>query len=187
MSAPAFKGVTYTSKRELMPKQTPLIFLGDSLFQFHDFSNFGPHHNAGIAGDTTDGILYRLHYTLEKEPSSLVLMIGINDLLQMQYVEIIKENCLKIFKKLDLLDKVYICSILPIEMMDGSFDINEKIIILNHFLKQEALQRGYIYVDIYREMVAEDGGIQKALSSDGLHLTAKAYTILEKVLKDHLQ
>ena len=170
-----------------MPKQTQIIFLGDSLFQFHNFSSFDPHHNAGIAGDTTDGVLYRLHYTLKKEPRFLILMIGINDLLQGQYVEIIKENFLKILKRLDTIEKVYLCSILPIAMMDESFDINEKIILLNHFLKKEAKERGYVYVDIYKEMVAKDGGIQKDLSSDGVHLTAKAYGILERTLKDHLQ
>ena len=169
-----------------MQEKNRLIFLGDSLFQFHNFSNFNPQHNAGIAGDTSDGILYRLHYTLEKKPTALVLMIGINDLLQMQYVEIIQENFLKIFTKLDALEKVYICSILPVALMNDSFDINEKIIILNHFLKAEAEQRGYVYIDIYKKMVGDDSSIQKELSSDGVHLTAKAYEILENMLKDHL-
>ena len=169
-----------------MQEKNRLIFLGDSLFQFHDFSNFNPQHNAGIAGDTSDGLLYRLHYTLDKNPSALVLMIGINDLLQMQYIEIIQENYLKIFAKLDALEKVYICSVLPVGLMNDSFDINEKIIVLNHFLKTEAVKRGYIYVDIYKEMVSEDASIQKEFSSDGVHLTAKAYDILEKTLKDHL-
>ena len=169
-----------------MQEKNRLIFLGDSLFQFHNFSNFNPQHNAGIAGDTSDGLLYRLHYTLEKKPTALVLMIGINDLLQMQYVEIIKENYLKIFAQLEAIENIYICSILPVELLGESFDINEKIISLNHFLKVEAKQRGYIYVDIYKEMVGKNGSIQQDLSSDGVHLTAKAYEILEKTLKDHL-
>lgn len=43
-----------------MLKHNDLIFLGDSLTDFHDWSAFGRHHNAGTAGDTTDGLLYRL-------------------------------------------------------------------------------------------------------------------------------
>jgi len=169
-----------------MQEKNRLVFLGDSLFQFHNFSNFNPQHNAGIAGDTSDGILYRLHYTLDKKPTALVLMIGINDLLQMQYVEIIQENYLKIFAKLDALEKVYICSVLPVDLINDNFNINEKIIVLNHFLRTEAEQRAYVYIDIYKEMVGDDGGIQKELSSDGVHLTAKAYEILERVLENHL-
>lgn len=114
-------------------------------------------------------------------------MIGINDLLQMQYLEIIEKNFLKIFDKLAAVERVYICSLLPVEMMNDSSDINEKIILLNHFLKRTSRERGYIFVDLYSALAADDGGIQKALTSDGVHLTPQAYEIFEGILKDHLQ
>lgn len=170
----------------MMYQNSKLIFLGDSLTQFHDWSNFGAHHNAGIAGDTTAGLLYRLHYTLEKAPQTLVLQIGINDLLQGQYIETIQENYLKIMTKIQNIPKIVLISLLPVEMYDGSHEINEKIILLNHFLKHTCKQYGFIYVDLYTQMVGSDGGIQKAFTSDGVHLTDKAYKVWESVLKDHL-
>jgi len=169
-----------------MQRCSNLIFLGDSLTQFHNWSDFGEHYNAGIAGDTTDDLLYRLHYTLEKKPNSIVMMISINDLLQGQYLETIQSNYQNILRQLEIVEKVYVFSVLPVEMMDQTIQINKDIIMLNHFLKQEAAQRGYLYIDLYSEMVSGNGGIKEGLSSDGVHLTPKAYEIWEKVLKNHL-
>ncbi|MGB6019665.1 MAG: GDSL-type esterase/lipase family protein [Sulfurimonadaceae bacterium] len=165
---------------------TPLIFLGDSLTDFHDWANFGKHHNAGIAGDTTDGLLYRLHYTLEKKPTTLVLMIGINDLLQGQDVERMKKNYQKIFEKIGVIDTVVILSLLPVKMMAQTYEINEKVILLNHFLKNECAERAFIFSDLYSSMVDKDCGIKEELTSDGLHLTTKAYTIWQQQLRIHL-
>ena len=169
-----------------MKKKSDLIFIGDSLTQFHDWSNFGEHHNAGIAGDTTDGLLYRLHYTLEKKPTTVVLMIGINDLLQGQYIEIIQENFQNILKHFQEIKNIYLLSLLPVEIIEQTTQINKKIITLNHFLKKEASDRGYLFIDLYSNMVDKNSGIKDGLSSDGVHLTPEAYEIWEKVLKNHL-
>jgi len=169
-----------------MHKNSKLIFLGDSLTQFHDWSGLGIHHNAGIAGDTTDGLLYRLHYTLEKAPKTIVLQIGINDLLQGQYVETIQANYEKIFKSLQKIPKVIIVSLLPVEMIPQTTQINENIIRLNHFIKLECKEKGFVYIDLYSQMVDEHLGIRKELTSDGVHLTPKAYQLWENTLKKFL-
>ena len=169
-----------------MQKHSNLIFIGDSLTQFHDWSNFGAHHNAGIAGDTTDGLLYRLHYSLEKKPTTIVLMIGINDLLQGQYLDTIQSNYQNILRQLQAVQTVYLLSILPIEMMQQATQINEEIITLNHFLEQETTEKGYHFIDLYSELVDSHSSMREGLSSDGVHLTPKAYEIWEKVLKNHL-
>lgn len=166
-----------------MTKQTDLIFLGDSLTDFHDWANFAKHHNAGIAGDTTDGLLYRLHYTLEKKPETIVLMIGINDLLQGQNLETMKKNYKKIFDKIEGTDKIYLLSLLPVQAMAQTQQINENVIRLNHFLKAESAQRKFVYVDLYSAMVDKNGGLREELTSDGVHLTPKAYEIWEEALK----
>ncbi len=171
---------------KMLNNKNSLIFLGDSLTQFHDWSNFGEHHNAGIAGDTTDGLLYRLHYTLEKKPKTVLLMIGINDLLQGQYVETMQNNYLKIFETIKQIDKVYILSLLPVEAMDQTVQINENVILLNHFIKIACSARGFIYIDLYKLMVDNAMGIQKEFTSDGVHLTSKAYEVWEKTLEKYL-
>ncbi len=166
---------------------TPLIFLGDSLTDFHDWANFGEHHNAGIAGDTADGLLYRLHYTLEKKPETLVLMIGINDLLQNQDVETMKRNYKKIFDQVEAIDNVLILSLLPVQAMDQTSQINESVIVLNHFLRSECAVKEFVYIDLYSLMVDKNCGIKEELTSDGVHLTPKAYRVWEEALQNHLK
>lgn len=169
-----------------MPKQFDLIFLGDSLTAFHDWSDFGPHHNAGIAGDTTDGLLYRLHYTLEKKPKTVVIMIGINDLLQGQGTEKMKENYTKLFTKVKTVPNVVILSLLPIYASEKTAMINENIIRLNHFLKSECTKLGFLFIDLYTMMCDDEGGMKEDLTSDGVHLTAKGYGIWQRALAAHL-
>ena len=114
-----------------MAKQSDLIFLGDSLTDFHDWSAFGEHHNAGIAGDTTDGLLYRLHYTLEKQPETLVLMIGINDLLQGQPIEKMEQNYARILEQMEDIHTVVILALLPVKAVPETATINNDIRELN--------------------------------------------------------
>jgi len=166
-----------------MTKQSDLIFLGDSLTDFHDWANFGEHHNAGIAGDTTDGLLYRLHYTLEKKPKTTVLMIGINDLLQGQDLETMKKNYKKIFEKTEGINNIFILSLLPVQAMAQTEQINENVIRLNHFLRSESNKRAFVYIDLYCLMVDKNGGIKEDLTSDGVHLTPKAYEVWEETMK----
>ena len=165
---------------------TDLLFLGDSLTQFHDWSHFGAHHNAGIAGETTDGLLHRLHYTLKKQPHTLILQIGINDLLQGHCPETVQENYVRLFGALQAVEKVIIISLLPVEMNPYTEQLNENVIVLNHFLRQASQTYGFVYLDLYTEMVSKDGGIRAELTSDGVHLTPTAYEIWERVLEDHL-
>ena len=169
-----------------MQKCSSLIFLGDSLTQFHNWSDFGEHHNAGIAGDTTDGLLYRLHYTLGKKPTIVVLMIGINDLLQGQHLEIIQENYHNILTQLQDVKHLYILSTLPVEATKQTTQINEDIIRLNHYLRLLSNTLQYHYIDLYSLMVDKNLGMKQPLTSDGVHLTAKAYDLWEQKLKHHI-
>lgn len=170
-----------------MTSQSNLLFLGDSLTAFHDWSGFGSHHNAGIAGDTTDGLLHRLHYTLAKDPRCVVLMIGINDLLQGQRIDRMKHHYQNILQQLQSIETVVILSLLPVASAMQTIEINEKVILLNWFLKNESQQKGLIYLDLYNMMVDRDGGIKEALTSDGVHLTPEAYALWENALHKRLK
>ena len=58
--------------------KSKLVFLGDSLTMRHNWSNFKA-TNMGIDGDTTAGVLSRMH--LASEAETIVLMISVNDIL----------------------------------------------------------------------------------------------------------
>jgi len=169
-------------KESAMVHKSDLIFLGDSLTDYHDWSSFGPHHNAGIAGDTTDGILYRLHYTLDKKPKRVILMIGINDLFQGATLQEIKSNYIKIFDGLKGVDDLIILSLLPVIMEPQTELINEQVIALNHFLKKASKEYDARFIDLYRHFIDSRNGLKESYTVDGVHLSVKGYEVWEKVL-----
>jgi lysophospholipase L1-like esterase len=170
-----------------MTEHNSTVFLGDSLTAFHDWSAFGSHHNAGIAGDTTDGLLYRLHYTLAKKPKTVVIMIGINDLLQGQAIETIEQNYASILEQIEGIHTVVILSVLPVKAMPETAGINNDIRELNTYLQKESRTRAYTFVDLYTLMRDEKGGLKERYSSDGVHLMPAAYCIWEETLKTVFQ
>lgn len=69
----------------LSNSESEIVFLGDSLSDYCEWSEFFPNQrikNRGIAGDTTDGILNRIDEVIQSKPQKLFLLIGINDLNQ---------------------------------------------------------------------------------------------------------
>lgn len=167
-------------------KTTETIFLGDSLTDFHDWKRFGEHHNAGIAGDTTDGLLYRLHYTLEKKPKTLILMIGTNDLLQRIPLQRIEKNYALILEQLGAVETLIILSLLPVTAVEPTRAINREVVELNSYLMAAAEKEGFTYVDLYRHFVDEKGGLQERYTIDGVHLTPEGYRLWESLLAPYL-
>ncbi len=168
-------------------KKTDLIFLGDSLTDYHDWHHFGAHHNAGIAGDTTDGLLYRMHYTLDKKPHTVVLMIGINDLLQGVPLTQIKQNYSKLLEALSEIDRLFILSTLPVIAEAQTEQINDNVIALNIFLRIEAAKRERHYVDLYSSFVNAQDGLQEQYTIDGVHLNDEGYQLWEIQLGSELK
>jgi len=168
-------------------KHSDLIFLGDSLTDFHNWQQFGAHHNAGIAGDTTDGLLYRLHYTLQKQPHTLILMIGINDLLQHTPVKTIEQNYTALLTQLKTVPNVIVLSVLPVIAMEETKTINDRVVVLNIFLKMQASMHAMTYLNLYRFFADANGTLQTRYSLDGVHLNDEGYRLWERLLKEKLQ
>ncbi len=142
-----------------------------------------PHHNAGIAGDTTDALLSRL----QKKPGTLVLMIGINDLLQGHDVKHIEEKYAEIFEKIEGTDKVVILSLLPVKAVPETAALNQNVKQLNRYLHNESQKSGFAFVDLYSFMTDRDEGLIASYTSDGVHLTPEGYRIWEETLTPFLQ
>ena len=114
-------------------------------------------------------------------------MIGVNDLLQGQNIEVMKENYTKIFTQVKEIPEVVILSLLPVYASAQTAMINENIIRLNHFLRSECSKRGFLFIDLHKLMCDTDGGMKEELTSDGVHLTPKAYTIWQQQLSTYFQ
>lgn len=166
-------------------KQSSLVFLGDSLTMRHNWSNFGA-SNMGIDGDTTAGILSRMH--LASEAKTIVLMIGVNDILNQLPLVRIQSNYTKILKKFSHDQKIYILSLLPVIDTAQTRKINQDIRTLNKWLQIQAEEYGFEFIKLYPEFLDKQGkGLKKDLTTDGIHLTPKAYKLWEKLLKNNLR
>ncbi len=166
-------------------KQSDLVFLGDSLTMRHNWSNFGA-SNMGIDGDTTAGILSRMH--LASEAKTIVLMIGVNDILNQIPLVRIQSNYTKILKKFSHDQKIYILSLLPVIDAVQTRKINQDIKTLNKWLQTQTQEYGFEFVKLYPEFLNKQGkGLKEDLTTDGIHLTPKAYKLWDRLLKNSLR
>ncbi len=166
-------------------KQSDLVFLGDSLTMRHNWSDFRA-SNMGIDGDTTAGILSRMH--LASQAKTIVLMIGVNDILNQIPLVRIQSNYTKILKKFSRDQKIYILSLLPVIDAAQTRKINQEIKTINKWLKVQAEAYGFEYINLYPEFLdTNKKGLKEELTNDGIHLTPKAYRLWSKILKERLE
>lgn len=165
-------------------KATGLVFLGDSLTMRHNWSNFKA-SNMGIDGDTTADILSRLHYA--KEAKHIVLMIGVNDILNQIPLREIQANYRRILESFSKEQKLTLLSLLPVIDERGTKSINQDIRTMNRWLKLQVEKDNLDYIDLYPHFLdPQNQGLKREFTTDGIHLTSKAYRLWEKILKTEL-
>lgn len=139
--------------------------------------------NRGISGDTTDGVLDRLH-TVGPNIKQVFIMIGVNDIMRGKSSEYVFENYKKILKYFQEKNiKVVIQSTLYIGESRKQ-DFNPKIEKLNKDLKDFA-KNNQIYIIDLNPIFAPSKILLKNYTTDDLHLNGKAYLLwvneLEKI------
>lgn len=175
------------------PKKDNLtIFLGNSLTENFEayFSFKDTLLNFGISGDFTEGILNRLDQVIEFKPKKIVLMIGINDILEKVPIDTITGNYSKIvgriLKEIPNV-KLYIQSNLPVYQRESLITSNDDNMVevrkLNDFLKELCGQKQIDYIDLFPLFVDEHNQLQPELTTDGIHLNEKGYSIWKKELE----
>jgi hexosaminidase len=166
-------------------KQSDLVFLGDSLTMRNNWSEFKA-SNMGIDGDTTAGILSRMH--LAAQAKTIVLMIGVNDILNQTPLVRIQSNYTKILRKFSRDQKIYVLSLLPVIDATQTQKINQEIKTINKWLQTQTKEYGYEYINLYPEFLdTNKKGLKDDLTNDGIHLTSKAYRLWSRILKERLK
>lgn len=146
--------------------------------------------NFGIAGDTTQGVLWRLQNGEGEgfKPKAIMLMIGTNNTsARNSPTEIAMGVAADVFElRKDFPDaKILLLGIFPRGKADAPVraqiaDINKMISALND-------NNHIIYLDIGSKFLAEDGSIPKDVMSDALHPTTKGYEIWAEAVKEPLE
>lgn len=170
-------------------KENPLeyndvVFLGNSITERGgDWSKrFGIPHlkNRGIKGDVTDGVLQRLDEIIYYKPKAVFLLIGINDLYNLNNkkeipsAEYVGNNILKIAKTIkegSPETRIYIQTVLP---TSNDF-MKTDIIKVNAMIKNNCANGIYEVIDLHPIFTNERGLIMEDLSNDGTHPNEKGY------------
>jgi lysophospholipase L1-like esterase len=180
-----------------------LLFVGDSITDW--FSNpfrngaapglevwkatFTPYQpaNFGIAGDTTQGVLWRMQNgELEGfQARVIVLMLGTNNINRNPVDEIVDGDRLIIeeFRKRQPQAKVLLLGIFP-RGADPANPYRATIREINAKLATLADSKQVFFMDIGDKFLTPDGRLTTEIMADGLHPTAKGYQIWADAIKD---
>lgn len=184
-----------------------VLFLGDSITQGWGGSgkkvwaaNFEPMKaaNFGIGGDRTEHILWRLTEGKELEgiqPKVCVLMIGTNNTSSNsaeQIAEGVKADVAELRKQRPEM-KILLLGVFPraggIKKEDTvapKEKINPKIAAINSIISKLDDGKMVKYLDIGPKFLNADGGLEKAVMPDLLHLSEKGYQIWADAIKESL-
>ena len=164
-----------------------VVFLGDSITRggsWHEWFPRSPIRNRGIGGDTTSGVLNRLHQVTSGKPSRVFLLIGTNDVMLGESDATIVENIATIverFARESSETQLFVQSILP-----RGAGYRDRIEALNRKIRGAIGDRAE-WIDLYPLLLDEDGSIADRYSNDELHLLGAGYTVWSDAIADRVR
>lgn len=176
-----------------------VVFMGNSITEGWltanpDFFEGKPYINRGIGGQTTPQMLLRFRQdVINLKPSVVVILAGTNDIAGNtgpMTLKAIRDNILSMVELAQANSiKPIVCSVLPAYRYPWrtGLEPNIKIPKLNALLKEMALQKEALYLDYFSTMADERNGLQKAYTTDEVHLTKKGYAKLEPMIEAAIQ
>jgi len=129
--------------------------------------------NQGIDGDSTRGMLERFNRSVEPEKPDMVLIWGgINDLSSMKKPQDILPNIIELVERTKTIGAVPI--VLNVAPVAGTH-FNDTVRELNQLSKKYCEESDLMYLDIYSELVDDEGKLPQLYSNDGVHLSDMGY------------
>ena len=174
-----------------------IVFVGDSLVEWYPLEEHysGKNvYNRGIRSDLTLGVYNRLQTSvLELEPTIVVIMVGTNDITAQRSINAILKTYKEIvYDSFYYAVDIYVMSVPP-QNKDFETNIfinvdnnNKRIRELNAKLEAFCDTCSATYINLYDLLVDENGYLNEAYSTDGLHLNNEGYTIWTNLLKEKL-
>jgi lysophospholipase L1-like esterase len=169
------------------------LFVGNSLTEGWGpeswATSFAPHGvlNAGISGDFTDHILWRLdHGNLNgPPPKAVILLIGTNDLAAHRSPELtadgIRANLMLLRQRLPEA-RILLLGLLPREEFADA-PLRRAAAQVNKLIRDCADGEHIVYAEIGDVLLDSDGRLGAALSPDWLHFNERGYALLASRLE----
>lgn len=145
--------------------------------------------NFGIAGDTTQGVLYRLQNGEGQgfSPKAVMLMIGTNNTRANTAGEIAEGvGAVVLELQKDFPDaKILLLAVFPRGAADDP--VRAEIAEINSIISRLDDGERVVYMDIGDIFLDEQGNIPRDIMSDGLHPTTRGYELWAEAVKEPLQ
>ena len=175
------------------------MFLGDSITDFYSLEEYYdnlPVVNSGISGNKTTDILNNMKERVyQYNPTKIFLLIGTNDLdsTDEDIVEVTFDNIKKIVNEIreNRSDAtIYVESVYPvnstIENNSVSNRTNKKIRNLNKKLSSYCDGENCNYINLYDDLIDDEGNLKEEYTEDGLHLNSLGYVVITRELLPYL-
>ena len=144
--------------------------------------------NRGISGDMTNGVLKRLAEITHFKPKAIIILIGINDLYNIHYqkeipsAEYVGNNIIKIteiLREKSPETKIFLQTVLPTTEVFMKANIAK----VNNIIKTYEKNGVYKVIALNAEFSDKNGLLKKELTTDGVHLNDKGYTVWVELIK----
>ena len=176
-----------------------IVFMGDSITEGwgkNPVGNVGeffpgkPYVNRGISGQTTPQMLVRLRPdVIDLQPFAMVLLAGINDIAENTGPMPLSDTEGNIQSMVELARahgiRVILCGLTPAKSFLWRPSINPapKVLEFNSWIKSYAAAEHIPFVDYYSLLVDSTGAFPSDLSYDGVHPTAKGYSLMQTAVE----
>jgi lysophospholipase L1-like esterase len=187
------------TKRVALFKREPIVkgrvmMVGNSITeggQWKKLLNDTTIINRGISGDVTFGLINRMHDIIDRRPSKLFLLIGINDISRNTPDDLIAKNIFFFIMNVrqgSPNTQIFLQSILPTNdhfknLYPAFIGKRAHILKVNESLSKYEKVLGYTFIDLNSHFCDADGNMEAQYTQDGLHLNEKGYLLWVDVLK----
>jgi lysophospholipase L1-like esterase len=171
-----------------------IVFVGNSLTRDGKWSEMFQMiniRNRGIGSDCAEGVLNRIDEILDPPPAKIFFEIGLSDMARgYSTQEIINyyEKIIQISRERSPDVELYIQSVLP--EREGVYSThpftNKDIVLLNEKLETLAKKLFCTYVNLHPYFL-KNGELDSMYTYDGVHLTAKGYSVWKKEIEQYIK
>ena len=163
-----------------------IVMLGNSITYecaWNELLNRDDVINRGIPGETIEGIIDRLPTILLSHTKSVVLMAGINNILNGNKIINLTKHYTQLLDSLNANSRLIVCSTLYTSIYKEKHD---EIKALNTFLEHYCRVKQIPSINLNTVLASDDHILHRKYTYDGVHLNSKGYEVWRDALMPYL-
>jgi lysophospholipase L1-like esterase len=134
--------------------------------------------NAGVNGESTEGMLWRFSLAvIAEKPDAVIVWGGINDLGAARNPEQVMGNLAKLYESYREIGAMPVaCTLTPTRRTSPNMRR------LNDMISAHASEKGLILADLFPGLADTEGNLRQEYSDDGAHLTQAGYRRVAEII-----